>query len=118
MDKRPTIIFDIVKCLEPEECLLCIKACPRKCIGYTQAEIPPPGRAPVKWKLVSAFMHVQPLRGNLPERRDTGHGAGVAALDIPTGDTPNQQSFDNASARMERVERRETPRATPISMKL
>ena len=56
MDKRPTIVFDIEKCPEPEECLLCIKACPRKCIGYTQAETPPPGRAPVKWKLVSAFM--------------------------------------------------------------
>ena len=56
MDKRPTIVFDIEKCPEPEECLLCIKACPRKCIGYTQAETPPPGRAPVKWKLVSAVM--------------------------------------------------------------
>jgi formate hydrogenlyase subunit 6/NADH:ubiquinone oxidoreductase subunit I len=53
---RPTLSFDTDKCTHPEECLLCVKACPRKCIGYMQAETPPPGQAPTVWKLVSAFM--------------------------------------------------------------
>ncbi|RJP16031.1 MAG: hypothetical protein C4520_18605 [Candidatus Abyssobacteria bacterium SURF_5] len=53
---RPTIVFNTGKCEHPEECLLCVKACPRKCIGYMQAETPPAGEAPKSWKLVSAFM--------------------------------------------------------------
>lgn len=56
MRDRPSIIFDTEKCPAPEQCLICVKACPRKCIGYMQAKTPPPGEAPQQWKLVSAFM--------------------------------------------------------------
>jgi ferredoxin len=52
---RVEISFRQERCEHPEQCLLCIQACPYRIIGYKQAAMPAPGKAPAKYILVAVF---------------------------------------------------------------
>ncbi|RLE75116.1 MAG: hypothetical protein DRZ80_03395 [Thermoprotei archaeon] len=46
----PKIIYDKSKCLHPEECMICVKTCPKKVLMLAPAEKPKsPGSPPSRY---------------------------------------------------------------------